>query len=847
MLLPSRSVAQPQQQDNALPIPRLLTITPSGGKAGSNIEMVFTGQDVEAPEALLFSHPGIKAELIPPPPPPPPDPKKPGTQPEPKKPGTKPAAPKFKVTIDPDCPLGIHDVRLINKWGISNARAFVIGELNEAVEKEPNNDVPQAERLELNTTVNGVIAAPTDVDYFVFAGKAGQRVLASVLASSVDSRLHPAVEIYDGAGKPLAFNRRYQGNDALADCRLPTDGDYYVRLYEFTHTQGSPEHFYRLTVTTAPWIDAIYPPVVEPGKTATLTVYGRNLPDGQPDPAAVLDGRVLERAAVTVEARNDPVTSQRLRYGGQVTPPMAGLDGIEYRLRNASGTSNPYFLPFAKAPVVLDNQANDAPNAAQVVSVPCEIAGRIEKRRDRDWYAFAAKKGETYLIEVLCERLGAPADLHVLLRSPDTKQNLADLDDNADTLTPIRFFTRTDDPPAYRFSVPADGQYQLLVASRDADTRAGPRLLYCVRIAAERPDFRLIVMPPAERRPDSGCILQGGNENLTVLVWRQDGWNGEVVVSAEGLPEGVTCPPQTVGIGLKQTALVLSAAADAQPWTGEIRVVGTGVVRGQTVVREARPASITWPTQPQPNIPNVARLDRNLVLAVREKAPFHLSAAAEQTAVRQGTKVKLALKLARLWPEFKAPLQVGVVDPIPNITFNNNNQPLTIAADKTEASAVLDVRTNAPPGTYNIVLRGQAQIPFNKDPMAKQKPNVNVLQPAVPITLRVYPQSVASVSVNNPNTTVKAGAQAEIVVKVARLHNFAGGFKVQLVLPEKVTGVRAEEVSIPPGADEAKLVLSADPDAMPGNRQNLVVRAVALQDGTVTTVQEAKINVAIVK
>ena len=64
----------------------------------------------------------------------------------------QPPVTKFKVTIGADVPLGIHDVRLVNKWGVSNARAFVVGDLPEVLEKEPNNDVEQAQRIELNST-----------------------------------------------------------------------------------------------------------------------------------------------------------------------------------------------------------------------------------------------------------------------------------------------------------------------------------------------------------------------------------------------------------------------------------------------------------------------------------------------------------------------------------------------------------------------------------------------------------------------------------------------------------------------------------------------------------------------
>jgi hypothetical protein len=264
------------------------------------------------------------------------------------------------------------------------------------------------------------------------------------------------------------------------------------------------------------------------------------------------------------------------------------------------------------------------------------------------------------------------------------------------------------------------------------------------------------------------------------------------------------------------------------------------------VVHEARTASVTWPTQEQQNIPTISRLDRNLVLAVREKAPFSLTATSEKPAVTQGSKVTVALKVERLWPDFKAPLQVTLLDPVANLTFNNNNQPLTVAADKTEASAVFDVRTNVAPGTYNLVLRGQAQMPYQKDAMGK-KANINVVMPSAPISLTVLPQQVATLSVMNANPTLKVGEPTELLVKVARLHNYAGEFNVQLVLPANVKDVQAEEVTIPAGMNEAKLVLTVLPDAMPGNRSNLIIRAVALQNGNVPTVHEAKINVQIVR
>jgi hypothetical protein len=840
-LLPCTAAAQQPAPESLLPNPRLSTITPPGGKAGTTVEVTFTGTDLEEPEALLFSHPTLKAEPVLPPAPPV-DPKKPAPKPAPKPPVTK-----FKVTIPADAPLGCHDVRLVGKYGVSNPRAFVIGDLPEVAEKEPNNDVQEAQRVALNSTVNGALASPVDVDYFVFAGKKGQRVVISCLASGIDSRMHPALELYDAAGRQLAFNRQYQGDDALVDCTLAADGDYYVRLFEFTHAEGTPEHYYRLTISTAPWIDAVFPPAIEPGKTATLTVYGRNLPDGKPDPSAVVDGRVLEKVSVNVTAPADPQAVQRLSYSGRLSPLVSGQDGFEYRVRNASGASNPVLLTYARAPVVLDNGANHTPETAQEVPVPCEVAGRIDNRGDRDWYSFTAKKDQVYSIEVLSDRLGCAADMYFLLWNPAAKAPIGEFDDNPELLTPIKFFTRSEDPPRYRFAVPADGKYQIMV--RNQGIGAGPRCYYRLRIAPEQPDFRLVILPASDTRPDACRLLQGGQEVFTVLVWRLDGFNGNVTLTAEGLPAGVTCPPQTVGTGFRETLLVLSAAAAAKPGAYPFKVKGTATINGQPVVREARPASATWPVVPGQGVPVISRLDRALLLAVRDQAPFSLTAAIDKPIVIQGDKANITLKLARLWPDCKTPPLQVLVNPTelpPNLTVNNN-QPVAMNPGKDSATLAVNVNAAVLPGTYNIVLRGVAQVPYNKDPMAKQKQPTNVVAPSTPVAITVLPKQVATVTLANANLTAKVGSKNEVVVKVARMFDYDGEFKVQLVVPPAIKGVSAAEMTIPPGKDEVKLTLAVAADAAPGNRPDLVVRAVAMVNGKVPTAQETKLTVNVVK
>jgi hypothetical protein len=864
VLRAGNALAQPRPGSN-LPAPRLMTVMPPGGKIGSTVEVTFTGTDLEEPEQLLFSHPGIKAEPIATPTP------APSPQPKPQPLNRRgrgmgpPVVSRFKVTLASNVPPGIHDVRFVNKWGVSNPRAFVAGDLNEVLEKEPNNDVEQSQRVEINSTINGSMVNPTDVDYFVFAGKKGQRVVLSCLASSIDSRFHPGLEVYDRKGKQLASGRDYDNNDAVTDCILPDDGDYYVRQFHFTHTQGSAEHFYRLSISTAPWIDAVFPCAVEPGKTTSVTVYGRNLPGSKLD-ASVSDGeRILERITVNITAPPSPPTplpsgergakptplaplgrgvgGEGLPpFSGLMTPKMAGNDGFPFRIHNNSGWSNPVLIGLARSPLVLDNGKNDTPETAQEVPVPCEIAGHIEKLRDRDWYAFTAKKGDTYILDILSDRLGAPTYPYFMLRND--KSDLKESDDNQDMLS-RKFFARSEDPQPFRFVVPADGKYRLMVSSRLADAVAGPRHFYRVRITPPQPDFHLVALATDEYRPSATTVLAGGQEAFTLFALRQDGFAGEINVRVEGLPAGVTAARQRIGGNLRETSLVLSAAKDAAAWTGPIKIVGTATIDGKKVVREARPASIVWPVPPGQNMPTISRVDRSNLLAVRPGAPYNLALNIDKPALVQGEKGTLKVKLTRISPDFKTPLtvQTNPTELPPGLSINNN-QPITLAANATEGTLPINVPPNLQPGTYNIVLRTQTQMPFNKDPMAKQKPNTLIVLPSAPALLTILPKALASLSLSTTNATVKTGKEAEVLVRVSRQYGYDGEFKIQVVLPPGAKGATIADTVIPAGKNEAKLVIKAG--GMPVNLPNLIVRATAVYQDRATT-HEVKLNVNVVK
>lgn len=733
--------------------PRLSTLFPAGGQAGTAVAVTFTGVDLTAISGVRFTHPGLTAA------PAPPDPK-----------AKAATGATMTVTIAPDVPPGHYDVRLVGKHGVSNPRLFAVGTRPEVREQEPNDDAvapepaggllggglvpragrPQAQRISLGTVVNGVIASATDVDYTVFAGRARARVLAHCAATSIESRARPLLEIFDAAGRRLAANRNYAGADALADVTLPADGDYFVRLTEFAYIQGGPEATYRLTVAVMPWVDAVDPPAVPVGRPAPVTLYGRNLPGGKVVPGMQIDGRPVEAVVVTVTPPTDPAAGTRFPVRG-VVPPVLGLqDAFEFRLPGGNGV--PIYL--TDLPVVTERDGpNDTPAAAEELQPPCEVAGRIGRPGDRDWYTFPTKPGENLVIELLGERAGGVADLGLRVHADKD----VDLDDDADALHPVTFFSRSLDPPAFTVKPTAKaGRVRVLVAGLDSAVSYGPRTGYRLRVRPAAPDFRAVVLPRGRDLPAAVTLAPGGSTAIDLLVHRRDGFTGPVLFTAAGLPSGVTAAPAFVGTGCRYGTLVLTASTSAAEFTGPVAVTATATIRDELVTREARPAGLIWPAAGQPPDPAHVRLEQELMLAVRPAAKV-VTVTIDPAAVtvkgkaaggkpRRGTADGVPTLFVRPGDKITLPVRVSApaatvlsLEPIVPGTvglapFKVPTPPPLATKDK-PVGLVVEIQADAAPGTYALTVR--AEVGDGKPPRPKGKGPPPPAGYAVPVAVTV--------------------------------------------------------------------------------------------------------------
>ncbi|HEY2251564.1 MAG TPA: hypothetical protein VGH74_10910, partial [Planctomycetaceae bacterium] len=321
-------IAQPATAQ--LPQARLNAVFPTGGQRGTTVDLTLAGgTDLDEASQLYFSHAGITAA--------------PKTQTIDGKP--HPIAGQFVVTIAADVPVGVYDVRARSLYGLSNPRTFTVGDRKEIVEVEPNNTPDKPMAIELNTIVNGKSDGGADIDWYKFAAKAGQRVLIELRSKQLDSRMEGAVDLLTvtqtgnviGAGRRIMHRRTLGRAEPLLDFTVPADGEYLLKVHDFLYN-GSAEYVYRLALHTGPHIDFVLPAAGLPGTTAEYTLYGRNLPGGQPSTQKAVDGRVLEQLKVQIALPADPTL---LEAASQVPPDEAGVDGITWSLASPAGASNP--------------------------------------------------------------------------------------------------------------------------------------------------------------------------------------------------------------------------------------------------------------------------------------------------------------------------------------------------------------------------------------------------------------------------------------------------------------------------------------------------------------------------
>jgi hypothetical protein len=743
-----------------LPVARLLTVFPPGGKVGSQFEVGLTGADLDEANQLHFSHTGITAK------------QKVGET------NGLPEANKFLVTIATSVPPGVYEARAVGRFGISNPRAFVVSGLPETIAPTTNSSPANATGISLGTIINGHSEANA-VGFYKFTARKGQRILIECKAREIDSRMDAALILYDAAGKELVRSR------GLLDFAAPADGEYHLKVYDFLF-RGGGEYFYRLAVGTGPHIDFIFPPSGLAGTKGKYLLYGRNLPGGTPAKDLAVDGKPLEQLEVEIELPREPMPQK------QFSPPQkladATLDAFEYRLSTPHGGSNPVLISFATGPVVAERPPNDQPVQAQTISPPCEYVGQFYPPGDRDWVTFEAKKGDVFWVEVFSQRLGLPTDPFALIqrvskndKGEEKVSDVKELYDTDSNIGGVEYKTATRDPSG-RFEVSETGTYRIQVRDLFNSSRADPRLVYRLSIRKEAPDFRLVAVaqpPPSPNKDAKEALLwtpllrRGETMPIRVMAFRRDNFNGDIEFKVENLPAGVTCNEAKIEKDKSSAMIMLTATENAAGWVGPIKIVGKARIGEADAVREARGATVNWTVTDYNNEAVQSRLTGDFVLAVSgvESAPISVEAVENKLwETSEAGKLKIALKLTRR-ADFNANLKLKAI----GIAALDKLKEIEVDGKATNATVEIDLAEHKiPAGTYSFYLQTQTAGKYRNNPEAAKAAEEALKQAKklvadLTAAIKSAPEAKQAAIKAATDSTAKAKAASETVGGAAKV------------------------------------------------------------------------------
>lgn len=444
---------------------------------------------------------------------------------------------EWTIAVPADTPPGIAWLRWHNAEGASELRPFVISQLPEIVETEPNNKATEAQKIAaLPCVVNGRLEKRNEVDNYAISLKAGETLVAWVQANSLlPSPMDASLQITDARGFVMEQNDDWLGNDPRLAWTAPADGTWHVRMFAFPaqtdssiNYAGGENYFYRLSLTTGPALDYMVPLVRQVG---TVTPQGWNLPSGP----LLIEG-----------------TAPQLRL-----------------LPLSNGSHAVATFPWHELPEPIGQTVIEEPHAEnQIVTIPSTITGTLDTPGDIDRYQFSTTKGQKLRIHTVSRTLGSEIDPRIRILTSDGK-SLSEQDDEGNSAD-----------PSFSWAAPADGTYTIELTDRF--TAFGPHHFYSLVIEPELPGFEISVAA------NRFTLDRTKPLEIPVTINRIAGLNVPIQFTVEGLPAGVTleaAESKPEGDSAKKVTLKLSVAADAAAARGPIQITGRST--GPDLIRSA--------------------------------------------------------------------------------------------------------------------------------------------------------------------------------------------------------------------------------------------------------------------
>ena len=495
----------------------------------------------------------------------------------------------LQVEVSPGAQPGAYRLRLISERGISNPVTFLVGPEPVTTEDEGNHQLSKdAQLVSVPVAVQGRISKEGETDWYEFgAGENEDLTFEVVCNPSSDWILasedcDPRITLYEPTGSwfsPETLTRLAVNDDAiwqtfstsaLLTYRLPRDGQYVIKVDSHVGA-GGPDMVYQFRIFRS---------------SQSGPVDGTRLVKSTPWRERDFRRKLEPERMTQLRARTAPGSLPKTP-GPDIPADQAGVAEPGPKITSATESSGNQAIGISQ-----EQEPNHDPTGARKISIPGMVEGAIQRPGDVDVFRLNVERGGKLAFEFELTDSRPPhfsPYLEVLTEAGD--EVLTNLHKR---VVRNSTFYQKDLQAKTIHTFETEGEH--IVRVRDLTSRIGsPTFKYRLLVRPQVPHIGELHITEEQLN-----IVRGEAKKLNVTTDQEEGYQGEVAVVVEGLPEGVSSlpgtevkpeggPPLDEGekekfVPPSQTATVILAAAESAPLSVEprfIRVVARPVVGGK--------------------------------------------------------------------------------------------------------------------------------------------------------------------------------------------------------------------------------------------------------------------------
>ena len=486
-----------------------------------------------------------------------------------------------KLNVPVDSPFNWINVGAKRAGGKTSGLAtLAVSDNEEFVEKEPNDDAKQANRVQLGAGVNGRFEKPGDVDRYIFTAKKGQKFSFTGITRRQGSPTSLTMRLLKADGGQVAIKDDFGVTDAVIAYTFPADGDYTL-LVQDLHRRGGSSFAYRVTAEptqtgfvlnasanslniSAGGTAFVTVTSVRKGYNGPIAVAAVDLPKGITSSPTVI-GPALNTVVLTLQSADDAPA-------GKVHP---------IRIVGTAKIGENEFQATASVATALKAALNAMPwppaTLTESVAIGVGPQAKIRLRTEPAQLIFGRDLKAT--VKIIAERQkgfdaaiafvlnpakgGLPAGITAAVKPIPKAKNEIEI-----------VFSATNKAPLGEFTAVLNGTIK---QGKTTVVQATPGI-----------GLKLQAPYTLQAAAAGDKLARGGKLKVKVTVERNPAFKGAIVLTLDKLPKGVTAAKASIPADKNEVEIELSAAQDAT------QGAAAGVtVKGNATVGKAKLAGVS--------------------------------------------------------------------------------------------------------------------------------------------------------------------------------------------------------------------------------------------------------------